>query len=157
MANNVGKTADFAKKIIETLLNKPGSGITPTPLKVGLLTSLPASYTEPLSGVDLAAHEYDPGNFRSNALEETAFGDIAADTGTASVKTSNANAIIEFPPVPAGVSFTIYGYCLVKGDSALPADYLAYEIFPAGSAKRKDVGPNDTIRINQADFNLLER
>jgi hypothetical protein len=156
MANNVGKTVEFAKEIIETLLNKSGAGIAATPLKVGLLSAIPGTYTEPLTGAEVAALEYDPGNFRSVALDVSAFETPAKDGGTASVKTQSTE-IIEFPVVQAGVSFDILGYCLVKGDATTAASYLAYELFPAGSSKRKTVGPNDTIRINAGEFNLLER
>lgn len=156
MANGVGKTKEFAEEIIRYLLNDADVGPV-GPLKIGLLTNT-LTTTEPFTGAELRAIEYDPGNFRSEPLDISAFGSVGNRTtvGELAVKAISSD-VISFPAtVPAGVTFTIYGYCLTRGDGITDSDYLAYEIF-SDPNKRKTVGGDDSIRINSGSLVLLER
>jgi len=156
MANNVGKTKEFAEELIRYYIN--GQAIPPVgPIYVSLLSGLPGvNDVEPYTATQIKAWEYAPGAFRAEIsainMQVTTVG-----TGVSAVRAQNT-AELEFDggagaPAPG----TIVGYCLVRGEVNVDTSaYIGYEIFPVGP-KRREVKASDVVRINAGNLTILER
>ena len=156
MANNVGKTQEFAEELIQYYIN--GQALPPVgPIYVSLLSGLPGvNDVEPYTATQIKAWEYAPGDFRAQ-IPTANMAVTAIGTGVNAVRAQNT-ADLEFDGgAGAPATNTIVGYCLVRGEVNVDTSaYIGYEIFPVGP-KRREIKASDVVRINAGNLTILER